>query len=91
MAATAWLYEYEIVGSDPVTGAPIVNCRAHISDPAVPISTQRPIVVAVTVAMNNSQPSQYGNQVKDAIIAAGAAQAPPFTMSRGDVLIGAFG
>ncbi len=91
MAATAWLYEFDIIASAPVTGAPVVQCRVHMSDPAVPFSLQPPVVLALTLTLDNSSPNQYTTQVKNAVIAAGAAQVPPFTLNAGAVIIAAFG
>jgi hypothetical protein len=91
MAATAWLYEFDIVGSAPVSGAPIVQCRVHMSDPAVSADLQPARVLALLVTLDNSSPNQYTTQVKNAVIAAGAAQVPPFVLNSAAVIIAAFG
>lgn len=91
MAATAWLYQFDIVSSAPGTGAPVVQCRVHMSDPAVPFSAQPPIVLALLLTLDNASPNQYTSQVKAAVIAAGAANVPPFALNAGDVIIAAFG
>lgn len=91
MAATAWLYQFDIVSSAPGTGAPVVQCRIHMSDPAVPFAVQPPTILALLVTLDNTSPNQYTSQVKTAVIAAGAAQVPPFTLNAADVIIAAFG
>jgi hypothetical protein len=91
MAATAWLYQFDILQSDPVTGAPVVQCRVHMSDPAVPFSVQQPTILALLITLDNASPNQYTTQVKNAVIAAGAAQIPPFVLNAAAVIIAAFG
>lgn len=91
MAATAWLYEFDIVSSAPVTGAPVVQCRVHMSDPAVPFESQAPRTLALLITLDNSNPNQYTTQVKNAVIAAGAAQIPPYVLNAAAVIIAAFG
>jgi hypothetical protein len=91
MAATAWLYQFDIVSSAPGTGAPVVQCRVHLSDPAVPESLQPPRTLALLVTLDNSNPNQYTTQVKNAVIAAGAAEQPPYTLNAAAVIIAAFG
>lgn len=91
MAATAWLYQFDIVASAPGSGAPVVQCRVHMSDPAVPFSLRQPTVIALVVTLDNTSPNQYTQQVKNAVIAAGAALVPPFALNAADVIIAAFG
>jgi len=91
MAATAWLYQFDIVASAPVTGAPVVQCRVHMSDPAVPPEVQPPTTLALLLTLDNANPNQYTTQVKNAVIAAGAAQVPPFVLNAAAVIIAAFG
>jgi hypothetical protein len=91
MAATAWLYQFDILQSDPVTGAPVVQCRVHMSDPAVPFSVQQPTILALLITLDNASPNQYTTQVKNSVIAAGAAQVPPFVLNAAAVIIAAFG
>lgn len=91
MAATAWLYEFDVIASAPITGAPVVQCRVHLSDPAVPAEVQPARILALTVTLDNASPNQYTQQVKNAVIAAAAAQVPPFVLNSAGVIIAAFG
>lgn len=88
MAATAWLYQFDIISSDTATGAPVTQCRVHMSDPAV---ARQAVILALLITLDNSSPNQYTTQVKNLVIAAGAAQNPPFTLNSSDVIIAAFG
>lgn len=91
MAATAWLYQFDVIDSAPGTGAPIVQCRVHVSDPAVSNDLQPSKFIALTLTLDNSSPNQYTNQVKNAVIAAAGALNPPFVLNAAAVIIAAFG
>lgn len=90
MAATAWLYEYQVIRTEP-NGNPVAQCRIHLTDPARAAVDQLPRIIALVITLDSASPNQYTQQVRNAVIAAGAAEVPPFTLNPADVIISAFG
>lgn len=90
MAATAWAFRYEVVAF-AANGDPITRMDVHLTDPAVPFSTQQPRIINVIVQLDTTSPNQYTQQTRNAIIAAGAALVPPFVLNAADVILSAFG
>ncbi len=90
MAATAWAFRYEVFVT-AANGDPIMRIDVHLTDRAVPQTTQATRIINVLVQLDASTPNQYAQQTRNAIIAAGAAEQPPFTLNPADVIISAFG
>lgn len=89
MAATAWVYRYEVLRIEP-NGNPTMRMDIALSDPAT-VATQAPRHINVTLTLDATAPNQYTQQTRNAVIAAGAAESPPFTLNPADVIISAFG
>jgi hypothetical protein len=89
MAATAWAYRYEFLQTEP-NGNPTLRLDVHLTDPAT-VATQAPRHINILLTLDATSPNQYTQQTRNAIIAAGAAQLPPFVLNAADVIISAFG